>query len=210
LSTLTIALYNSGLVLNAASGAAFLFVKANGRSILRDGPRLVLAVFLISSSLWAQVSFAAFLIENNSSLPCQIAIAFTSGFDQLARVALEQFLLASIHRRQKRSAAWIVVQLIIFLRFVLGCAFVGVQRPQFKPVCTSTTLILPLGIAVVAVDFIIGSILFGGAIVAGLRRDMKDDVAASSRAKGLLLTIAALLIWTAVSYASFPSASKLN
>jgi hypothetical protein len=188
-----------GLVLNAASGAAFLFVKAAGRSILRDGPRLVLAIFLISASLWAQVSFSAFLIENEAALPCQVAIAFTSSFDQLARVALEQFLLASINRGQKRSVAWIAVQTVIFLRFVLGCAFVGVQRPQFKPVCTSTTLVLPLGVSALIIDFVLGTVLFAGAIVVGLRKDMKDDDATSARAKGLLLTIAGLLIWTATS-----------
>ncbi|KAI9151802.1 hypothetical protein HJFPF1_09013 [Paramyrothecium foliicola] len=188
-----------GLLLNAASGAAFLFIKANGRFLFRDGPRLVLAAFLISSSIWAQVSFAAYLIENADLVPCQVAVAFSSGFDQLARVALEQFLLLAIHNHRKRSFLSIFLQIVVFLRFVVGCGFVGVQRPQFKPVCTSTTLLLPLGIVALAVDFFLAILLFGRAISVGLRKEMKSDSSDASRAKGILLIIIGLLIWTATS-----------
>jgi hypothetical protein len=187
-----------GLVLNAASGTAFLFIKANGRFIFRDGPRLVLAIFLITATLWAQTSFAAFLVDDAAHVPCQVAVAFSSSFDQIARIALEQFILLSIFNGRKRTLPFALIQILVFLRFVAGCAFIVLQRPQFKPVCTSTTLSLPLGAATSAVDFSLTLSLLGTALSVGLRNDMANDSPDASRAKGLFLTIAGLAVWTAV------------
>jgi hypothetical protein len=188
-----------GLVLNAASGTAFLFIKANGRFIFRDGPRLVLAIFLITATLWAQTSFAAFLVDDAAHVPCQVAVAFSSSFDQIARIALEQFILLSIFNGRKRTLPFALIQILVFLRFVAGCAFIVLQRPQFKPVCTSTTLSLPLGAATSAVDFSLTLSLLGTALSVGLRNDMANDSPDASRAKGLFLTIAGLAVWTATS-----------
>jgi hypothetical protein len=160
------AAFTFGIVLNAASGAAFLWIKTNGSAIFRDGSRLVLAFFLIATSLWAQVAFAATLVDPLADTSCQVAISIASTFDQLARVALEQFLVWTLQSYWKPKLSPIVFQLAVFLRFGLGVGFVAVQRPQFAPVCLTSTSVLPLGLVVLIFDavFVLAFFVWGATL----------------------------------------------
>ncbi|KFA53120.1 hypothetical protein S40293_03148 [Stachybotrys chartarum IBT 40293] len=186
------AAFTFGILLNAASGAAFIWIKTHGSAILRDGSRLVLAIFLIAATLWAQVAFAATLVEPFANLSCQVAIAIASSFDQIARIALEQFLVWSLQRDAKLSPAAILFQIGIVGRFGLAVGFVAVQRPQFVPVCLTSTSSLPLGLAIIIFDGVFVAGLFIWALVNGLREE-------GPNAKALFSTIAGLGIWTATS-----------
>ena len=189
----------SGIVVNAASVALFLYIKGHGSSLIRDGPRLALVTFLTTSALWAQTDFIATLIHTNSTLGCQTAIAFASAFDQLARISLFQGLLWGVNSGAKAaSIETLVTQALIFLRFVLGCVFVGVQRPQLDTVCVTRTLVLPVGIAIVVTDGLFVAGISGKAVLVGLFRDAQGDKPSADRSKAIMLSICGLAIWTAV------------
>ncbi len=105
------------------------------------------------------MDFVATLINGNGSASCQVLIAFASGFDQLARLAFEQFLLWRI-KPKKSSSVIFVLQALIPVRFIMGGVFVAVQRPQTYPVCIAKNILLPLGIAALVTDAVIVGILF--------------------------------------------------
>lgn len=188
----------SGIVANVASNAIILFSKGYGLSILRHVQRLLLVLFLAAAGLWAFIDFV--VMTTQSTPTCQVALGFAAGFDQLARVAFSQFLLwASVHG-PRLSLGTCLPQGIIVLRFILGGVFVGLQRPQLQPVCLSYTLLLPLGIAVVAVDgalalAFLAKVNWGGSSGVALGKEL--DL---SRDKKLMLTILAFGAWTAVGH----------
>src|SRR4051812_15689625 len=101
---------SSGIVLNAASAALFLYSKGNGSSIWRDGQRLVLIIFLLSSALWAQVDFITTIIDPKATTSCQVGILFSTFFDQLARCAMGQYLLWAINTGGKSGARQMIPQ----------------------------------------------------------------------------------------------------
>jgi hypothetical protein len=188
-------------VVNAASAAAFLFVKGHGSHIFRDGLRLVLITFLAGSALWAQVDFIATILDTTATSGCQVAIAFASAFDQVARFSLEQYLLWAVNSGAKMSTETLIPQVLVLARFVVGGVFVGLQRPQFDPVCIARTSILPVGIAVIAIDAVIIAMLLARAFQVGLVGDMQGRRPGAIRSKALLATIGGLAIWTGVSSA---------
>lgn len=193
---------HSGIVVNAASAAVFLYLKGHGSSFMRDGLRLVLVTFFTTTALWAQTDFIATLIDSNSTSGCQVAIAFASVFDQLARVSLEQAMLWGLNYNSQKSTAieTLLPQGVIVLRFILGGIFVGVQRPQFNPVCVSSTKVLPLGITILIVDAIFIAIITARALSVGLVKDAQERTS-GARSRALLFSIAGLGVWTAVSEA---------
>lgn len=189
----------SGIVVNAASGAAFLYIKGHGSSFFRDGPRLALVLFLSFAAIWANTDFVAFMIDTDASTGCQAAVAIAASFDQLARVSLAQFLHWAINSGIKPSTATLVPQTLILSRFALGGVYVGVQKPQFNPVCVGSTSILPLSITVLAIDAVLVVTFLARFFSVGLLRDIREPRTSTARSKAILLTIAGLAVWTAVS-----------
>lgn len=179
-------------------GTVLFHLRGGALSLFRGGLRLVLAGFLLFATLWAVDGFVATFIDRASPSGCQIAVAFASAFDQLARIALEEFLFWAMNSDSRASFGVLFPQAVIFLRFILGGIFVGVQRPQFDPVCVATNLLWPLGVAVLCTDaFIVVAILTRASSV-GVFRDMKAANPVGSRSRGLVFTTMALGLWIPV------------
>ncbi|KAL2281819.1 hypothetical protein FJTKL_11290 [Diaporthe vaccinii] len=196
-----VAAFAFGIVVNAALAALFLNVRGHGSSIFRDGKRLVLAIFLFSAATWAQVGFITTLIDPAAENSCQIAIIFTTIFDQLARYSIEQHSLWVINDVTQASAGQIIPQVLLGVRFVLGAVFVGLSRPQFNTVCVPVSSVLALAITLVVVDAVIVAILAGRAISVGLIKKMQDGGQDSARSKAVVASLIGLTIWMATSVA---------
>ncbi|KAF4907329.1 hypothetical protein CGCF415_v007396 [Colletotrichum fructicola] len=186
-----------GIVLNAASAAVFLFAKGHGSKIFRDGLRLVLITFLASAALWAQIDFAALTIDPTATSGCQVAVIFTTIFDQLARFAIEQYLLWAINSNAKAPTGAIIPQAVIGTRFVLGAVFVGFQKPQIATVCVSKTDVLPIGVVIMVTDFLIIGMLAFRASSLGLIADAKSGQAGAQGKKAVLWIMGGHGAWTA-------------
>lgn len=187
----------SGIAVNAASAAVFLFFKGHGSSLTRDGLRLVLVTFFTTSALWAQIAFIGTLIDADSTSGCQVAISFSSAFDQLARISIEQAMLWGINKGAQKSSALttLLPQGFLVLRFILGGIFVGFQRPQMDSICVTSNQILPVGVVVFVVDFVFIAFLVARASSVGLLKDVQKD---AGRGKAILFSLAGLGVWTAV------------
>ncbi|KAI8284846.1 hypothetical protein K4K60_001666 [Colletotrichum sp. SAR11_57] len=186
-----------GIVLNAASAAVFLFAKGHGSKIFRDGLRLVLITFLASAALWAQIDFAALTIDPTATSGCQVAVIFTTIFDQLARFAIEQYLLWAINSNAKAPTGAIIPQAVIGTRFVLGAVFVGFQKPQIATVCVSKTDVLPIGVVIMVTDFLIIGMLAFRASSLGLIAEAKSGQAGAQGKKAVLWIMGGHGAWTA-------------
>lgn len=127
---------------------------------------------------------------------CQVGLIFTTGFDQLARVALEQFLLWSIGHGTKVTAIRAILQGLLAVRLIVGGVLVGITRPQFSPTCVAETSILPVAIVVLVMDLIIVGALVVQAGSLGMFGDRREDRKLQSRA--LLSVIAGFAVWTVV------------
>ena len=195
----------SGAIVNAASAALFLYVKGNGSAIFRDGLRLVLITFLLSSALWAQIDFITTLIDiQTSSSPCQIGIAFATIFDQLARFSVEQYLLWAMNSSvSKFSVGQLIPQVLIWARFVAGAVFVGFTRPQVDTFCVATSSMLPVAIVVIVLDLLIILLLAFRAISTGLIADIQRGKSDAGRSKMVTLVMLGFTIWTAVRFSGF-------
>ncbi|KAI6784229.1 uncharacterized protein J7T54_004775 [Emericellopsis cladophorae] len=191
-----ISAFSFGIITNGAAAAAVVFLRTSASSLFHDSQRLVLTTFLISAALWALIAFIGLAIDTPSG--CQVAIVFTTAFDQIARTAFVQFLLWAMTGGSKRSWTKFIPQALVVLRFVLGSVYVGFQRPQFAPVCFSSTRVLPLGASILGVDAIVLSILLitfrtGSSNGNGCLQVNAD------RAKVLVLGVAAAAFWTVLS-----------
>lgn len=189
--------------MNAASAATFLMVKGKSTPLRKDGQRLALTTFLTSAALWAQIAFIASAVDPSSTTGCQVAVAFSSGFDQLSRVALLQYLLWAAGAT-KTAVQRLVPQGLLLVRFALGGVFVGMQRPQFKPVCVPRTDILPVAIAVIVVDAILILACVVRIFSAGGLRDAMEGTAGDLKARGVYFTLGGFMLWTGVSVGSSP------
>lgn len=184
----------------AASGAIYPLTRGNGTPFFRDGPRLVLVSFLATSSIWGLLGFIATLVNTNAASGCQVVVAFAASFDQVARVSVEQFLLWTvIGGNQKLVGTTLILQGVLIIRFVLGAVFVGLQRPQFNPVCVATNLLMPMGIAIVVVDSLLFLVFSTRGVLAGMAQDIQKAGPNSVRSRALLAVTAGFGIWTAVS-----------
>lgn len=105
-------------------------------------------------------------------------------------------MLWGVNGGMKVSKLSLVLQGGLFLRFILGAVFVGVQRPQFDPVCVATNLVLPIGIVVMVVDIAMVMILGIKAFLAKKSDAIRPEL---SRTNTLILVTAGLGMWTAVS-----------
>ncbi|KAF7877513.1 hypothetical protein EAF04_001190 [Stromatinia cepivora] len=191
------AAFSFGILLQAATGAFLIYFRGHGSNFFKDGRRLVLLLFLLFSVLWAQIDFLGLLIPTTGTGICQAGLIFTTSFDQLARVALEQFLLWSIGHGTKITAIRAILQGLLGIRLIVGGILAGVTRPQFAPTCVANTSILPVAIVVLVMDLIIVGALLVQAGSLGMFRDRREDRKLQNRA--LLLVTAGFAIWTVTS-----------
>lgn len=186
---LTIVIH-SGIVIQAATPAVFPLAKGHGSKIFRDGLRLVLITFLVSSALWAQIDFTGITLDPTSTAGCQVAVIFTTIFDQLARFAIEQFLLWAINANARAPASAMVYQAVLGVRFILGAVFVGFQKAQIATVCVARNDLLAIGAVVMVTDF---------AVIAALAfRANSIGITSVPVKKAIFWVIGALALWTAV------------
>ncbi|KAL7932707.1 hypothetical protein V8C35DRAFT_328325 [Trichoderma chlorosporum] len=195
-----VATFVFGLVVVAASAAIFFFVKAGGSPLIRDELRLALSFFLASSALWGILDFAATLVHENSVSACQTVISFATVFDQVARVSVEQFLLWAVNGGIKVTKLSLAMQGGLLVRFILGAIFVGVQRPQFEPVCVASNLILPIGVIVMMADIAMVVALSTKVVLAKKSNALRPEL---SPANALIFITAGLGIWTGLSIPLF-------
>lgn len=187
-------------MVNAASAALFLFTRGHGSSIFRDGLRLVLITFLLTSALWAQIDFITTVIDTTSgAMSCQVGLIFSTLFDQLGRFAMEQYLLWAMVTPGKASAGGMVTQIFIAVRFIAGGVFVGFTRPQVDTFCVARSSVMPVAFAVIALDGLIIASLAARAFMTGLVADAQSGKASASRSKCILFVMVGFVIWTAVS-----------
>ncbi|KAH8904441.1 hypothetical protein BR93DRAFT_970966 [Coniochaeta sp. PMI_546] len=195
-----IAAFTFGIVVNAASAALFLFTRGHGSSIFRDGLRLVLITFLLTSALWAQIDFITTVIDTTSgTMSCQVGLIFSTLFDQLGRFAMEQYLLWAMVTPGKTSAGGMISQIFIAARFIAGGVFVGFTRPQVDTFCVATSSVMPVAITVIALDGLVITSLAARAFMTGLVADAQEGKASSSRSKAILFVMVGFVIWTATS-----------
>lgn len=198
----------------ASSGAAWFFTFGSRRlrdnTPLSNGLRLVLVTFLLSAAFWSIIDFAATLTSGDANPACQILVAIAAAFDQLARLAFEQFLLWRI-KLKKRSTALFILQVLIFVRFVMGGVLVAVQRPQAYPVCIAKNILVPLGIATLVTDALIVCILF---VVIWMTRASIPPPSANNTgfapAKIITFLTSGFAAWLAVSLLLPPLSLKLT
>ncbi|KKP07141.1 hypothetical protein THAR02_00791 [Trichoderma harzianum] len=191
-----VATFVFGLVVLAASAAIFFFVKASKSPLIRDELRLALSFFLAASALWGILDFATTLVHENSASACQTVISFAAVFDQVARVSVEQFLLWAVNGGIKVTKLSLAMQGALLVRFILGAIFVGVQRPQFEPVCVARNLILPIGVIVMVTDVAMVAALSTKVVLAKKSNALRPEL---SRTNALIFVTAGLGIWTGVS-----------
>ncbi|KAI3553207.1 hypothetical protein CABS01_01309 [Colletotrichum abscissum] len=180
-----------GIVIQAATPAVFPLAKGHGSKIFRDGLRLVLITFLVSSALWAQIDFTGITLDPTSTAGCQVAVIFTTIFDQLARFTIEQFLLWAINANARAPASAMVYQAVLGVRFILGGVFVGFQKAQIATVCVARNDLLAIGAVVMVTDF---------AVIAALAfRANSIGITSVPVKKAIFWVIGALALWTATS-----------
>ena len=192
---------HSGILLQAAAVALLIYFKGHARTLFQDGRRLVLVLFLFFAALWAQIEFLNLLIPSTTQTLCQASVVFSTMFDQLARVAMEQFLLWSVGQGTKVTAGRLILQGILGFRIVAGGLLVGFTRPDFAPVCVAVTSVMPISIVAITLDFVIMGVLFIRALAFGMFRDLRDKLSnpPQKQSKALILTMVAHTLWTVVS-----------
>lgn len=187
-------------MVNAATAALFLYINGHGSAIFRDGLRLVLITFLLSSALWAQVSFIATVIDTtDSTMPCQAGIIFSTLFDQVGRFSVEQYLLWAMNTGRKQSIADMIAQALVAGRFVVGMVFVGFSKPQVDTVCVASSSSLPIAITTIALDAVIIAMFAARAFMTRMVADIQENTSSAARSKSVLLVMVGFAIWTGVS-----------
>ena len=193
----------SGILLQAATGALFIYYKAKDAKLLQDGRRLVLMLFMLFAALWAQISFINLIVTSTSTSTCQALLVFTTTFDQLAREAIEQFFLWAMSQGTKATTQQYLLQGVLVIRLIAGGALVGFTRPdapQFSPVCAAHTSILPVAIVVLALDFVIIGVTIIRIFSMGIYGDMRVAGKSTIReqSKALIFGVLAYALWTGV------------
>ncbi|OTA56309.1 hypothetical protein K449DRAFT_468502 [Hypoxylon sp. EC38] len=185
-----------GILFNAASAALVLYVIGHGSAIFRDGLRLVLILFLASSAVWALVEFLSTVIEPTAPTTCQVAAIFSSIFDQLGRVFIEQYLVWAT-RGEKKKVVSMVAQVFVLGRFGVGMAFIGLTGSEFNPTCVPVSKVLPVAVIVIALDFLI----FAMVIIQIFSIGSTNDIAVTRQAPKRSVTLVAigLAIWIGMS-----------
>ncbi|KAI0830042.1 hypothetical protein F5Y06DRAFT_209330 [Hypoxylon sp. FL0890] len=186
----------SGILFNAASAALILYVIGHGSAIFRDGLRLVLILFLASSAAWALVEFLSTVIEPTAPTTCQVAAIFSSIFDQLGRVFVEQYLVWATRGGKKKGLS-VVAQVFVLGRFGVGMAFIGLTGSEFNPTCVPVSKVLPVAIIVIALDVLILTVVAIQVLFIGSTEDMAGTRQAPKRS--VTLVAIGLAIWIGMS-----------
>ncbi|KAI1374499.1 hypothetical protein F4677DRAFT_172184 [Hypoxylon crocopeplum] len=181
-----------GILFNAASAALVLYVIGHGSAIFRDGLRLVLILFLTSSAAWALVEFLATIIEPTAASTCQVAAIFSSVFDQMGRVFIEQYLIWAARTEGQKKALSVMPQVLVLGRFGVGIAFVALTGSDFNPTCVPVSNVLPVAIAAIVLDAIILVLVVIQALSMGSTKDI-------NRKRGVMLVTIGLAIWIGTS-----------
>ncbi|OWP02957.1 hypothetical protein B2J93_3537 [Marssonina coronariae] len=195
------AAFSFGTLLQAATGALFIFYGLYRSTIFRDGRRLVLMLFVLFSALWTQVEFLNLLLPDTRATVCQGIVLISTVFDQLARFGIEQFLLWSVGNVTKLTADRLILQGMLFLRLVAGGLLVGFTRPHPGPVCVARRAVAPIGIVVLVLDgFIVGMLLLRVTLLgnSGNLVQKSADMKWQQR-KASIWTVIGLGIWTGTS-----------
>ena len=157
-------------------------------------------LFLLFGALWAQIDFVNLLLPVTATTACQVTLVFSTMFDQLARVVMEQFLLWSVGHGTKLTAERLVLQVVLLFRLIAGGLLVGFTRPDFAPACVARTSVLPVAIVVLVLDVIIIGVLVIRALSLGMFGDLreKDSSPRQEQSKALIISIAGFTVWTGV------------
>ncbi|TVY48580.1 hypothetical protein LOCC1_G002658 [Lachnellula occidentalis] len=195
------AAFSFGILLQAASGALFIYYQGRGPNLLQDGRRLVLLLFLLFAALWAQFSFFNLMIPSTAAGACQALLVFTTMFDQLARVGVEQFLLWAIGQGTKSTVQQMILQGMLGARLIAGGLLVGFTRPDFAPVCVARTSVLPASIVVLTLDVIIMGVLLIRASSLGMFSELGNTKLGTRReqSRAVIFSIAGFTAWTGTS-----------
>ena len=188
----------SGVLLAASSAAFTLFTWKHAAKALRDGLRLALISFLALASAWALTGFITITVNPRSRSACQISIVFSTLFDQLARISVEQFLLWASRGDGAPKVLQVGAELVLLARLGLGMAYVGLIRPVFNPTCVSEASVPYLAVSLIIVDAVMVVLLAIKAISSGATTSNLSTRSAKQN-KSVFLSIAGLAIWMGVS-----------
>ncbi len=191
---------SSGIVLQAATGALFLYYKGHGKTLFKDGRRLVLVLFLVFAALWAQIDFINLMLPTTMNGVCQATLLVSTAFDQLGRVAMEQFLLWLVGHGTKLTTERLILQGVSVVRLIGGGLLIGFTRPDFAPTCVASTSVLPIAIVVLVLDAIIIGVLLVRALSLGMFNDMVNKESGTrEQSKALVISVLGFGVWTGVS-----------
>lgn len=109
---------------------------------------------------------------------------------------MEQFLLWTVNGGIKVTKSSLAMQGALLVRFILGAIFVGVQRPQYEPVCVASNLVLPIGVIVMVTDIAMVVALSTKVVLAKKSNAVRPEL---FRTNALIFVTAGLGIWTGVS-----------
>ncbi|KAI3320214.1 hypothetical protein HD806DRAFT_236949 [Xylariaceae sp. AK1471] len=198
-----IAAFSFGILFNAASAALVLYTKGQGSAIYRDGLRLALILFLISSLSWAFVEFLTTLVDPRATSTCQVAVIFSSLFDQFGRVFVEQYLAWAVQKRSDAKTPFSVLpQILVFGRLFVGIAFIAVTRTQFKPTCVPVSSIRAVSVVTIALDAVIIGLLSVHAFSNGLIKENLGSQPIALGAKTIRWTVVGVAVWWGTSVTS--------
>ncbi|KAI1208613.1 uncharacterized protein F4807DRAFT_143509 [Annulohypoxylon truncatum] len=187
-----------GILFNAASAALVLYVIGHGSAIFRDGLRLVLILFLLSSAAWALVEFLATIIEPTAGTSCQVAAVFSSVFDQLGKIFIEQYLIWATRVEGKKAVLSLVPQILLLGRFGVGMAFIGLTGNEFSPTCVPISKVVPVAITVIVLDFVIVGLLAIQVLSMGSTKDSASSSRVPKRNVGMVVIGLGIWIGTSV------------
>ncbi|KAK8023111.1 hypothetical protein PG991_006992 [Apiospora marii] len=188
-----IAAFVFGILFNTASAGFILYLKGHGSAIFRDGLRLALIIFLATSGLWALVGFISTLLAPTASSQCQTAVIISTLFDQVARTAIQQFLVWAVAKDGTSSVLGKIQQFQVLARFIVGMVFVAETRPQFNSTCVPASNLAPIAIVVIALDAVM-------LVTLAIRALSSDNSGQDGgKRKAILLTITALAVWMGTS-----------
>ncbi|KAI0968185.1 hypothetical protein F4678DRAFT_482167 [Xylaria arbuscula] len=190
-----IAAFLFGILFNTASTALVLYVKSQGSTIYRDGLRLVLILFFLTSSSWALVEFLSTLIDPSAVSTCQVAVVFSSLFDQLGRVFVEQYLAWAVPKGDTKTAFSLIPQILVFGRFFVGIAFTAVTRTQFKPTCAPISSVRAISITSIALDGVIIGLLLIQAFTNGTPTKQPNSHSTLKHKPARLILVGVALWW---------------
>jgi hypothetical protein len=157
-------------------------------------------LFLLFAALWAQFGFFNLMLSPTASGPCQALLIFTTMFDQLARVGVEQFFVWALGQGTKATTQQMILQGLLGVRLVAGGVLVGFTRPDFAPTCVARTSVMPTSIVVLALDVVIIGVLMIRASSQGVFSEMGDKRSSTRQlqSRALIFSIAGFTVWTGV------------